>query len=401
MATILVVDDQDDNRNLLRTFLEKGGFEVVEARNGSQALMQLSTDLPDLMLLDIVMPELDGYEVCRRLKSDKNISALPVIFLSAKDEVADKVKGFELGASDYITKPFQKAEVLARVRTHVTINSLTKDLKTQNRRLMSKQAKIEEDLKAAAEIQRSLLPTQLPHFGNCSLASRFMPSDLSSGDIFNVHQLDADTIGMYIVDVSGHGVPAAMVTVSIAQSMQPLGQSLLKQQQSHAPYYRLASPLEVISALDKMYPLSRFDKFFTMVYLVFNIRTGEMRYCNAGHPYPARTDTSGRNTWLKVGGPMIGLGDMVPFEEERTFLKAGDRIYLYTDGIIEFMNQENSQFGMQRLEETLSLGAGRSLEETCDLVLDTLKEFGEGGRLDDDITLLALEFLGPTCENQD
>jgi sigma-B regulation protein RsbU (phosphoserine phosphatase) len=392
LNSILIVDDQSDNRSLLRIFLKKEGLDVLEAENGSEALELLHEMRPDLVLLDIMMPGIDGYEVCRRIKTDPDTQDITIIFLSAENEVAAKVKGFELGAADYITKPFEKAEVIARVKTHLKVHSLTKSLISANLELQQNQALLENDLKAAAEIQLSLLPLKLPQFETCTLVSRFLPSDYSSGDIYNVHQLDHDTIALYIADVSGHGVPAAMVTVSIAQTLLPHGQSLLKKILADPPYYQLTPPLEVVQKLDEIYPLNRFDKFFTIVYALVNLRTGQMRYCNAGHPYPAITRQGDTTKELEHGGPIIGMGDMVPFEEGSLQLSPGDRLFLYTDGITELENRENEQFGFSRLRSSLEQSSDKTLGDACDALFDEASLFAQARPAEDDITLLALEF---------
>lgn len=394
MSSILIVDDSIDNRNLLRVFLSKKGHHVAEAADGARALEYLKNNSPDLILLDIVMPGMDGFEVCEKIKDTTEIADIPVIFLSAQDQIEAKVKGFQVGAADYITKPFEKAEVMARVKTHLQIHSLNKSLLAANHELKQKQSMLEADLKAAAEIQLSLLPKELPNFDTCKIVSRFLPSDFSSGDIFNVHQLDHDTLALYIVDVSGHGVPAAMVTVSIAQTLQPHGRSLLKNILPEPPYYKIAAPLEVITKLDEMYPLDRFEKYFTIVYLQLNLRTGLLHYCNAGHPYPAITARDDHARLLKAGGSIIGMGDMVPLVEDYVQLEKGDRVFLYTDGVTELVNKSDEQFGIDRLVTTLDGATGGSLENACDQLLDKATEFASGRPAEDDITLLALEYTG-------
>jgi sigma-B regulation protein RsbU (phosphoserine phosphatase) len=389
---ILIVDDSRDNRNLLRVILKKHGYDLLEAADGEQALKTVEHEDLDLILLDIIMPVKDGYQTCEILKSNKDSQDIPVIFLSAKDDVSDKIRGLELGAADYITKPFNKAEVVARVKTQLKIHGLTRSLARANDELLEKQNRLEEDLAAAAEIQQSLIPASSPEVENCCFAYRFIPSDLSGGDIFNVHRLDEEHVAIYIVDVSGHGVPAAMVTVSVAQSLQPHGRTILKEHQPGHPYYRLASPVEVLNKLDQQYPMERFDKYFTTVYMVLNTRTGELQYSNAAHPLPILLRNSGQIELLEAGGPIIGMGNMVPFEPGECTLKPGDRLYLYTDGISEFANHNDEFFDEDRMYVELIRHRNRSLDESCEKLLQALQEFAGGRKAQDDISLLALEF---------
>ena len=393
MEKILVVDDNQDSRLLLAAILRKEGFTLDEAADGTSALQICREEPPDLILLDIVMPVKDGYETCRELKDHPKTEHIPVIFLSAKGDTSDKVKGLHLGAVDYITKPFDKAEVVARVKTQLKIHNLTRDLSESNEMLREKQRKIDEDLKAAAQIQAALLPSTKPDLEEYSFAWQFIPSDHSGGDIFNVHELDDRTVIAYLVDVSGHGVPAAMVTVSVVQSLQPHGRAILEPNGDKRSLSLVRKPSKVLDILNNEYPMERFDKYFTIVYLIIDRFSGEIAYSSAGHPPPLLMRASGIIERLDVGGPMIGLGDMLPFEDGQAQLMKGDRLFLHTDGITEYCHDEEF-FGRHRLESEISRTRHLSLDSACQHIIAAIQEFGNGGKADDDITLVALEYLG-------
>jgi pilus assembly protein CpaE len=157
---ILIIDDSVDNRQLLLRTLGKAGFEIVEAGDGKEGLTLAFELLPELILLDIVMPELDGYQVCEALKKDPRTADIPIIFLSAKTETKDKIKGLEIGGVDFIAKPFDRSEVLARVQTQLKNRHLMKGM-------LDKQKRLEEDLRAAATVQETLLPTKIISFLGC------------------------------------------------------------------------------------------------------------------------------------------------------------------------------------------------------------------------------------------
>ena len=381
---ILIVDDNALNRNLLRLILRKHGYELIEATDGEQGIEICSNELPDLVLLDIIMPRKDGYEVCSELKANERTKDIPIIFLSAKDEASDKIKGLELGAVDYITKPFDKGEVLARVRTQIKIHNLTKSL-------MEKQEKLEEDLKAAAHIQNSLIPSTYPKVENFSFAWRFIPCEYSGGDIFNIHRLDENNLAVYIIDVSGHGVPSAMVTVSVNQSLLPTTGMILKRSSTMPPYYTIAPPVEVLKQLDKEYPMERFDKYFTIAYFIINSKTRQIRYSSAAHPMPVLIRTSGEIKLLEKGGPIISMGDIIPFEEGKISMYPGDRLYLYTDGIVDYVNENGERYGEERFYNELLNHRKERLDAICGRVIDSLIFFGGNIKAHDDITLVALE----------
>lgn len=391
---VLVVDDSSVNRTLLAAILTKAGFEIAEAQSGEEALAKVAEVLPDLVLLDIMMPGIDGYEVCAALKADERTAAIPVIFLSALSEAADKIKGLETGGADYVTKPFDKGEVLARVRSQLKIRNLTQRLMQTNRELMEKQRKLDEDLKAAAIIQSSLLPTRPPTFHNLTIAWRFQPCDLIGGDIFNVCQLDECHLGIYMVDVSGHGVPGAMVTVSVSQALQPES-GYLKKSQDDYPHYEIVSPVEVCRALDREYPIERFDKHFTIIYAVLNAHSGRLKYCSAAHPPPVLLRADGRIELLDRIGTFIGLDGIVPFEEDEKQLADGDRLVFYTDGVVECEDEKGVFFGQERLLALLRKLQEEPLERLLDNLLAALVGFTGAAGFRDDVSLVGIEFRAP------
>ena len=142
-ATLLIVDDKPQNLRLISDFLAEQGFELMLTRSGAQALEKIELAMPDLVLLDVTMPEMDGFEVCRRLKDNARTAALPVIFMTALDDTAHKVEGFRLGAVDYITKPIQREELLARIQHHLQLYSLQKELLSKSEDLAQKNAELE------------------------------------------------------------------------------------------------------------------------------------------------------------------------------------------------------------------------------------------------------------------
>ncbi|MDD3581389.1 MAG: SpoIIE family protein phosphatase [Desulfobacca sp.] len=383
---ILIIDDSVENRVLLLRTLGKAGYEITEAGDGQEGLTRAREFLPDLILLDIVMPELDGYQVCEALKRDLHTADIPVIFLSAKTESKDKIKGLEIGGVDYITKPFDRGEVLARVQTQLKIRHLMQEL-------LEKQKRLEEDLKAAACIQETLLPTELSVWPELDIAWKFLPCDLIGGDIFNVVRLDETHLGFYMVDVSGHGVPSAMVTVSVSQLMSP-ERGYLKKKAPSPPYYEIVSPQEVLRALDEEYPFERFQKFFTIVYLVLDLALSKMVYSSAAHPPPLLLHADGGLELLDKGGTIIGLNGVVPFEQEEKRLQPGDKVILYTDGVVEYCNREGEPFGVERLYHITRSWHQRPISEILDGIHQTLTDFGHQAKIEDDISLLGFEFKG-------
>jgi len=391
---ILVVDDDADMRRLMSTILRKAGYEVAEAASGSEALAMGPEIAADLVLLDVVMPGLDGFAVCSRFKNDSRTAEVPVIFLTGRGDAEDKIHGFETGGADYVTKPFDRGELLARVDSQLKIRRLTRAMTAANIELREKQRRLDEDLRAAAEIQRSLLPQNLPQIEGIDIAWRFEPSQVIGGDIFNVFRMDDRMLALYMVDVSGHGVPAALLTVSVSQSLQLQGDIVMGARR------KPRSPLQVLERLNKEYPLERFDKYFTILYALLDTREGTLTYSSAGHPPPLliRTDRSIRR--LDRGGTIIGLGGMVPFEEGRETLDAGDLVLFYTDGVVEHQGAAGP-YGMDRLSAFLAAESSLPPPSLMERLLSDLRGFGGDRTFQDDVSILALRFIGKTASGRE
>jgi len=263
-----------------------------------------------------------------------------------------------------------------------------------NIELTDKQKRLDDDLKAAAGIQQSLFPKSMPDIKNLAIAWKFMPSYMIGGDIFNVFRLDESHVGIYMVDVSGHGVPSALITVSVSQALNPDSGNVTKKKTSRPPGYEIISPKAVLEALDHEYPIERFDKYFTIVYLIIDTKTGDLIYGNAAHPAPIIMRSNGNSKYLDKGGTIIGMNNIVPFEEEQITLQKGDKVILYTDGIIEYQNNDGEYFGEDRLSSILNRSRKENVEALLDGILHSIVDFGKGREFQDDITLIAIEYKG-------
>jgi sigma-B regulation protein RsbU (phosphoserine phosphatase) len=391
---IFIVDDDLVNRKLLAAILKKEGYALLEAKDGEEAVELAFREMPDLILLDIMMPKKDGYEVCVELKGDDRMANVPIIFLSAKTQAEDKIKGLDLGGADYVTKPFDRGEVLARVKAQLKIAGLTKEVIKANEELFNKQEALDEDLKAAAGIQRSLLPQEPPDAGIVDVAWQFMPCEKIGGDIFNMIRLDETHWGIYMLDVSGHGVPSALVAVSASQILRPQQGLVLKKSIKPPPFYEVVSPAEVLNLLDREYPIERFNKFFTISYIVLDTENKRIRYSNAAHPPPILLHGDGEMELLDKGGTIIGMGGLLPFEEGEKQVRSGDKLFIYTDGIVEYQDKDGGFYGDERFHRELQRLKGRPISDLVNGIIDSIMDFGDNNPPQDDVTLLGIEFKG-------
>ena len=273
-----------------------------------------------------------------------------------------------------------------------------KQLYRLNRELLGQRERIHEDLAAAAEIQRSLLPRSPADYDQFEIAWTFEPSAHIAGDIFNVIRLAEHLWGIYALDVSGHGVPAAMVAVSVYQNLQPASGFVCQPDPRRGSEPIPRRPAEVLRALDAEYPFERFSNFFTMVYMLLDTQAHTLTYSNAGHPRPVLLRKDGRLKLLKRGGPFIGLlGIRTPddddgFMEEQLAFHPGDKLFLYTDGLNEYADPEGKMYGNQRLHALLKDLAKEPVAAMVAAVRAALRQFGRGVAPADDITLVGFEF---------
>jgi sigma-B regulation protein RsbU (phosphoserine phosphatase) len=389
---ILVVDDAPANLQVLAGMLKDRGYKARPVPSGKLALLAARRDPPDLILLDINMPEMNGYEVCRRLKADEDLQGIPVIFISALNENLDKVKAFAIGGVDYLTKPFQMEELHARVETHLKLRRLQIELQETNARLAKANARMSRDLNAAAKIQATFLPRETPRVPGTNFAWSYRPCDELAGDGLNVIPLGEGKVALYILDVTGHGVASALLSVALSRLLSPASDpsSILIRREDVWDRFEITSPSEVAARLNRLFPFDSAEQFATLVYGILNAATGEFRYVSAGHPGPVHLPCGADPVILESAGFPIGLADEV-YEERSIRLGPGDRLYLYSDGVSEAMNPRGKQFGEARLLKAIGQRRSEPLHESIASLLAEIARWNESERPHDDISILAVE----------
>jgi sigma-B regulation protein RsbU (phosphoserine phosphatase) len=393
-ASILIVDDTPANLQVLAGMLKDRGYKVRPVPSGKLALLAARRDPPDLILLDINMPDMNGYEVCQQLKADELLDGIPVIFISALTEQLDKVKAFATGGVDYITKPFQMEELHARVETHLKLHRLQIELVGANQRLAEANSRMSRDLKAAAKIQETFLPRNLPRVPGADFAWIYHPCDELAGDGLNIIPLDEDNVALYILDVSGHGVASALLSVTMSRllSLPSDPSSILVRNADVANGVEITPPAEVAAHLNRLFPFdSATTQFATMIYGVLNAATGEFRYVSAGHPGPVHLSRDAAPVVLDSPGSPIGLADE-PYDERSVRLRAGDRLYLYSDGVSEAMDAIGKPFGEAQLLAAIGQGRLELLDDGVTALAESIARWRGSEKPQDDISILAVEF---------
>ena len=369
---ILIVDDTPANLRLLSQMLAERGYTIRAATGGHRALESIYANPPNLILLDIKMPDMDGYEVTKQLKDNKLTRDIPIIFISALNEIDDKVRGFDVGGVDYITKPFQFEEVLARVETHLALRELQKQLQDANDRF-------ESELALAGNLQASFFRNEPPAIPGWSLAVSLKPARETSGDFYDVYPLPNGSYGVLVADVVDKGAAAALYMA--------LSWTLIRTYATQYP----SQPEKVISKVNQRI-ISDTDasRFVTVFYGVLDPASGQMVYVNAGHNPPCLIRSNNKNTeeWLTKTGLLLGMFGDEDWTQGSIQIDPGDVLVLYTDGVTEAQNGAGEFFGTDGLLDVarsyLQSGANTIKEK----LLKRIAEFLGTAAQHDDIALV-------------
>jgi sigma-B regulation protein RsbU (phosphoserine phosphatase) len=396
---VLVVDDSEDNRDVLCRRLQRAGHDAASAEDGHVALSMLAEGGFDLVLLDVMMPGIDGFEVLGTLRETRPATELPVIMATARDQREDIVAALRAGANDYVTKPLDFPVVLARVNAQLSlkravdrIRALERDLDRRNAALEAANRRMRADLETAARVQQSLLPAAAPPAPGIGCCWSYEPCDELGGDILNVFALDDRHLGLYVLDVSGHGVPAALLSVTLSWLLSPTGQSslVLHRRRDDGDGVEITPPGDVCRELSRRFQMGPTEQYFTLLYGVLDTRSRRLRYCSAGHPGPLLAPGSGEMKDLSAPSFPIGWMADFAYPEKTLEFAPGDRLYLYSDGVGEAKNAERTQFGCDRMFESLRATRERSLEQSVAGLIEAARAWC-GGKFDDDVSLLAVE----------
>jgi len=373
---VLVVDDAPANLQIAHSIL-KQDFKVRVATSGPQALELAKTKpQPNLILLDVSMPEMNGYEVCGTLKATPETRDIPVIFLTGKTEVEDETKGFEVGAVDYIHKPFSPAVVKARVHTHLVLREAREKLALQLSYLNS-------EVEMARQMQLSTLPQEVPKIAGLEIAARYIPMTAVAGDFYDFIIVDEKHLGILVADVSGHGLPAALIASMLKVA--------LAAESSHA-----SDPARVLAGLNHSLYGKFLEKFVTAAYVFVDMQKNILSYAGAGHPPLLlwRMSTGSTSVLLENGLPLC-LFSGATYSAGEVPVEPGDKAVLCTDGILEARSPSEQEFGLDLFRGFLESNHHLGAEAFVDSFLDELSgwsEQPEGCGEEDDITLLVIDF---------
>ncbi len=371
---VLVIDDSRLNRAIVKKTLLTMKVDISEAADGREGLAILRTELFDLVLVDIIMPHLDGFEFIEKFKELMKDKFVPVILMTGTEDLNSKIRGLTIGADDFLLKPLNERELIARV------NSLLR-LKQTHDELYEKNRIIQRELAIAKRVQQFIIPSDFSHIASPRIHGRYLPIEDIGGDYFDCYRLENGNVGMLIADVTGHGIPAAMV-----MTMSKMIFSVYSEE--------YASPSMLLAKVNKdMRGLLLDYQYITAFYVIYNADRQELYFTNAGHTRPLyyrrRTD---KVMALDTDGFFIGIMDETVYEERKLRVEPGDTLFLYTDGISEIKNADYEDYGENRLARFLRRNNGMPGKEFCDALLRDVGAFASLDERLDDIAFLYVEF---------
>ena len=380
---ILVVDDEPRNVKILQIQLKARGYTVYTAADGLEALEVVEKEMPDLILLDINMPKMDGFEVVKHIRTNEATEFIPIVMITAlRDTRENRIKSIEAGADDFIEKPFDSLEVLARVRSLLRIKQYQDTLAKHN-------ARLEEELQMARSIQEILIPQNgVLELSGFRIASRCCPEMAVGGDFFDIWEVAPKRLGVFISDVMGHGVSAAFVTVFIKTVL-----AEFQQQIADNPGYLL----EILNTRFNDLISSRLFMFATAFCGIIDLDKGELICANAGHSFPFLYNTA-QETYDTIGdkntGNGLGIWQESVYETVRYPFDLSSKMFLYTDGVYEAKNPQGEEFTVERLQKLVSTYTEQSAAKLIANISEAIDRFTGTCPKEDDLTLIAIEVAG-------
>jgi phosphoserine phosphatase RsbU/P len=382
-ASLLVVDDDPDILRVVRFYLSKHRYHIETADNGQQALALLKRNPTiELILSDVMMPEMNGLELLKSIRADPELSDIPVILISAEGETSKKVAGLNLGADDFITKPFNFDELTARVRNHLRLRKLQREVLVANELLRQQNIRFQEDMEAARTVQMAMLPAEFPISTSFRLGYRYLPMERVGGDFFDVVLLgQGSQLGVLVADVCGHGIAAALITAMTKITFR-------------SSCYNTVNPAVVLEAMNRALIPNIKNGYVTAYYGVIDVKNHEFTYASGGHP-PLLVHRRAQDQimMLQPQSTFLGTFEGVRFQSDVLPLQVGDRILFYTDGLYESRTESNQYYGHDRFVQVVQRNGALGIQPLLDKVVEDWMAFMGGVTPGDDITLVGLDVL--------
>lgn len=392
MERIIVIDDNMNDVQLMRRVLERAGYEVLYANSGEEGLKLAASAIPHCILVDYRMPGMDGYEVCRRVKSDDALRNIPVLMLTGADSTRNVVDGLESGADDFVTKSSDIDVIMARVRALLRVKAyqdriveqaeqlrrLFEEVSQKSDKIMELNERLNKDLQFARRVQEALLPANEFRSAAVEIRSAYIPSETLSGDFYDYFG-DGDRLHIFLADVSGHGLPAAILV------------SLLKSY-LHSQADQAVSLADFMSELnDFLYTASLPAQYATA--LLLRVEGQRITFSNAAHPpFLLLRRRQGRAELLEQPGHVLGLMSNLPFEQISIEVDKGDVVFAYTDGLTDRRDRSGEFYALDRIADILARGSHLDAGTLFRQIYDDIASFDATDEFRDDIAFTLASF---------
>jgi sigma-B regulation protein RsbU (phosphoserine phosphatase) len=366
---ILIVDDNPTNVEIFQTRLAANKYNIITAMDGEAGLRMARDHLPDLILLDIMMPKMDGISVCRQIKSDPSLPFMPIIMVTAKAASKDIVAGLEAGGEEYLTKPVDHAALVSRVRSMLRIKELHDTVLEQS-------AQLKFQLETATKIQSLFWPKMPELKGGSHIWGISVPAAYVGGDFFDVIPLSDGSVLAYVADVSDKGVPAALIMAALSTKIR--SEALLESE--------VEKLIESIN--NSTYRLMSEEGFFiTIVLARYWPDSGKMQIVVGGHFPPLWIDESGIRKMPAPSGISLGVMPDARYEKWEIALSPGESVLFYSDGIIEARNENMELLGNGRLADLIANSKGPPWGKN---IFEAVRLWQANTPAGDDMTLLEI-----------
>lgn len=371
LAKVLIVDDLATNVDLIKAYLEEEGYAILTASNGKEAWEIAQKELPDIILLDVMMPIMDGYEACRLIKGNKSTENIPVVIITSLSETSSRIEGLEAGADDFLSKPFNIYELLARVKSLVRIKKYYTQILDQNR-------VFQEELEIAKKVQEAILPSNNFKIEGLSLNYKYIPCKTVGGDYFNFVQLPDNQFGIFLSDVMGHGVAGSLITMVLKTFFDSLVRKVKKPSDF---LFELNNELQTIFGDILIYA--------TAIYLIIDLKNKKLLYSNGGHPSALLfNQKKSEIEELKCKGTILGIFKDATYETYERKLDMNDQVLLYTDGITDVEDSNDRMLGDERLHDIVKQNKALDPKKLIEILLKEVYKYAKEEHFEDDINLI-------------
>jgi sigma-B regulation protein RsbU (phosphoserine phosphatase) len=385
---ILVVDDDPVTIASIGDLLVGSGYTVASAPTGEAALNAVPSLRPRMLILDVGMPGMDGYTLCRRMREHPATSNVPILFLSSASSVDARVAGLRAGGIDFLGKPCADAELLARVDAHLEVASRSEELARLNHQLSGANNALQGGLRAASRVQSAMLSATNPGDASARFAWRCIPCEQLGGDLVNVLRLSEGLHAVYVLDASGHGLPAALLAVAAGYFLSAFSGAQAGRARSEA-----RSPAAVIGEFNRVLnTMAPPGAFVTVLAGVLDAQRGTFTFASAGHPGPLRLRPGMDPEYVDRAGIPAGLGEDA-YDDHVLTLQRGERLLLYSDGVYEQANPVGERFGRDRLLNEASARQRDGGEALLEHLVRTVEEWRGSRPTEDDLSLLAIDYM--------